>query len=224
MTWQSSALCTQYLPSYEATYTISRDGKPTAKQKTTFEQQTNNQFVLKDVTKGTHGLASLSGFERTETTHFELSDMNVVDIKHKMKQEVAFKSKVFKFNANVNDNSISGKNKKEDFSVQSDITPISSHMLPWWLSILVCDGAQSITIPVMKSKRIKTYQFKVTEEKQGLIKVDRVYESGVDRSTSTWLDKNMQCFPVKTRHQESDDPVIETVLINHQFMTNSTGK
>ncbi len=213
----TSASAATYLPDYEATYTITRDGKPTAEQRSSFKRQPNNQFMLKDVTKGTHGLASFTGFERTETTHYSLDGMNLLDIKHKMDQEVAFKNKSFKFTAQRASNTIEGKSKKKAFSLTVDTKPISSHMLPWWLSVMVCDGAKSIAIPVMKSKRIKTYQFKVIEDELGLIRVDRVYAPGTNRSTSTWLDKKMHCFPVKTRHQENDEPVIETALKTHQF-------
>ena len=206
-----------WLPDYQATYTIKRDGKPTAEQKSTFKRTADGGYWLQDKTKGTHGLASLSGFERKETSQFYLDDQTLTGIDHSMQQEVAFKTKRFKFNTAVGSDTIEGKHKKKPFSVRTNEKPISSHMIPWWISAMVCQGDQNIALNVMKSNKIKTYHFKVTDEQQNLIQVERVYDAGVQRSTSMWLDKNKNCFPVKTQHQEGDDPVVETVLKKHQF-------
>ena len=206
-----------WLPDYQATYTIIRDGKPTAEQKTTFKRTADGGYFLQDKTKGTHGLASLSGFERKETSQFYLDEQTVTGIDHKMQQEVAFKTKKFKFNTAVGSNTIQGKHKKKPFELRATDKPISSHMIPWWVSAMACQGDQEMTLAVLKSNKIKTYHFKVTERQQSLIKVERIYDAGVQRATSMWLDQEKQCFPIKTQHQEGDDPMVETVLKKHQF-------
>lgn len=208
----------EYLPDFEATYLISRGGKPTAIQRTTFTRLADNSFRLQDKTEGTHGLAAWTGFERTETSSFVLEGLKIQAINHEMKQDVAFSNKHFKFNAEQNNDLISGQTKKVSFQLNSTTKPISSHMLPWWLSLMVCEGQQLITIPVLKSKNIKTYRFKVTDASTDVIQVDRIYDANSVKSTQVWLDSKMNCFPVKTRHSEQGEPVIETTLEKHNLL------
>lgn len=198
---------------FEATYTISRDGKPAAQQITTFSKINNNQYLLTDQTKGTHGLASMTGFKRNESTQFETNVSRITSIDHKMQQKVVFSKKSHRFKSDGN--VITGKAKKP-FKFETNNKPISTHMLPLWLSMMTCQGKKNITLEVLKSEQIKTYQFKVYEEPDHY-RVERQYPKGKQRSTSTWLDKSRQCFPVRTVHQEKSEPIVETKLAHLKF-------
>ena len=202
---------------YVATYQILRDGKPTAKQTTELRALGGHRYSLKDRTKGTHGLASMTGFERTESTEFKLQGLMLMAIEHRMKQAVAFSKRVFQFKAAEGSNRIQGKHKKEAFELETDQLPVSAHMMPWWLGYQWCLGTQPKSVTVLKSKQLRTYQFKATHEADNTVRLDRVYPADADKSTSTWLDTQRHCLPIKTRHQEGDDPVIETVLKSHHL-------
>ncbi len=206
--------------SYEATYSVSRGGKAMAKQTTTYLSSAK-QHKLSDSTEGTHGLASFTGFKRTETTLFETAQGKVTSIDHNMRQKVAFKKKSYQFKLSATENTINGKNKKP-FKIETHIKPISSHMLPLWLSAQVCKKASSqvkkISIPVLKSKNIKTYDFNIYAEAEHLIRVERVYPTDSQKSSMIWLNKNTNCLPVKTLHKETDEPVIETTLLTHNLL------
>ncbi|VAW44710.1 hypothetical protein MNBD_GAMMA02-824 [hydrothermal vent metagenome] len=207
--------------SYQATYTVSRGGKAMAEQTTTFKSVSPNQYTLTDVTKGTHGLASFTGFERTETTHFQFEHNQTIAVEHNMQQKVAFKSKSYQFKALATENTISGQGKQA-FTLETTIKPISSHMLPLWLSIQACDDTKQLTnhinVPVLKSKRIKIYEFSIIDESPQLYRVDRIYPTDTQRSSQIWLDKNKQCLPIKTQHREPEEPVIETNLSTHKLI------
>lgn len=202
---------------YVAQYQILRDGKPTAQQTTEFQVLGDQQFRLIDRTKGTHGLASMTGFERNESTQFKLHGSTLMATEHHMKQEVAFSKRQFQFEAPEGTSHISGKHKKESFQISSTQRPISAHMIPWWLGHQWCQGKSVNSVMVLKSKQLKTYHFSATVESANLVRLDRVYPDDTEKSTSTWLDTSRQCLPVKTRHQEGNDPVIETVLKSHQL-------
>ncbi len=132
-----------------------------------------------------------------------------------MHQKVAFKSKSYNFKSSLTEDIISGKNK-QTFIIETKLKPISSHMLPLWLSMKVCAENQQLpkrlSTPVLKSKNIKIYDFDVFDENQNFYRVDRVYPTDKQRISQIWLDKNMQCLPTKTKHKEADEPVIETIL------------
>ncbi len=214
----TAASAMQLPSSFEATYLVTRGGKPTGEQQTQFKHEPNHQFSLSDVTRGTHGLASFSGFKRTEKTRFSFSNNQITAISHDMQQKVAFSRKSYQFSARQDEPMIQGQAKKP-FLIQSNIKPISSHLLPVWLSAQACNGVSHISIPVLKSDSIKTYEFKVQPDDAGLYRADRVYPPNSKKSSQIWFDKHLSCFPIKAKHQNEDDPAIETNLIEHRFLT-----
>ncbi len=198
-------------PAFEATYLITRDGKPTAEQHTKLTQQNAAQYQLTDITKGTHGLASFTGFKRSEHTTFELQAQSIQVNQHQMQQKVAFKKKKFSFRTDAETGQISG-HYKDDFVLQAEVHPISPHLLPIWLSTLVCGTTTEFTVPVLKSDHVKYYQFKTEPQADNTTLVTRIYPANSDRSTQMWFDQDNHCLPVKTQHREGDDPLIETTL------------
>ncbi len=200
-------------PAFEATYAISRGGKPTAEQVTRFSNKSNS-FRLNDQTTGTHGLAAMTGFSRIETTDFSISQNTISEIKHLMKQNIAFSKKSYQFEKQ--NNAIIGKGKKK-FTISSETIPISAHLMPIWLSSMVCSGMTQIKIPVLKSNKVKDYYFSVFDESDLYYRVERQYSKDSSRSTKIWFDKSQHCFPTKTLHQEKDDPSIATQLMHVKF-------
>ena len=138
-----------------------------------------------------------------------------------MQQKVAFQRKSFQFKALANNNTIVG-HEKQAFTLETTVKPISSHMLPLWLSAQVCRAKKQhnkqISIPVLKSKRIKTYQFLIFNESHQFFRLERIYPANTQRSSEIWLDKNKNCLPTKTLHREADEPVIETKLLTHNII------
>lgn len=210
---------TTFPVNYQATYEVSRGGKVLAEQTTTFESVTPNQYTLTDITQGTRGLASFTGFKRSETTHFEFNHDQIITIEHSMRQKVAFKNKYYQFKLQKNNTTITGKSKQA-FTIETALKPISSHMLPLWIGSQVCQESSPLTeltnVPVLKSKLIKNYDFTVIDEGNHLYRVERIYPAETQRSSQIWLDKSQNCLPVKTHHKEAEKPAIETKLLTHK--------
>ena len=216
-TTNAQVFAADLLPPFKATYEITRDGNLTAEQTSTLAHQADGQMLLKDVTKGTHGLASFTGFERTESTTFKADDSHLKVQSHQMKQSVAFSKRSFQFALDPSQNKINGKDKKP-FVIAADSNPLSAHLMPIWISALVCAGETEFKLAVLKSKRLKTYEFKAYKESESVIRVERIYGPDTDRSTQTWFDLNNHCLPIKSKHRNADKPVIATRLIKHQFL------
>ena len=210
-------LATELIAPFEATYEVTRGGDLTAEQTSTLKIQPNGLFFLRDVTKGTHGLASFTGFERTESTTFKPVDGRHGVQSHQMHQSAAFSKRSFQFTLDQTQNKINGKDKKP-FVISAASDPLSAHLMPIWISALVCAGETHFQLPVLKSKRLKTYEFKAYKESDSVIRVDRIYGPDSDRSTQSWFDLKNHCLPIKTKHRKADKPVIVTRLIKHRFL------
>ncbi len=90
----------QALNSYQATFDVLRNGKVMAEQKTKLAQVGADQFLLNDLTLGKHGLASLTGFERSEGSYFSVLNSSWVVSKHNMQQKVTFSKRDYAFHQN----------------------------------------------------------------------------------------------------------------------------
>lgn len=193
---------------YSAEYEVRRNGKTMAKQTTSLTQTGNNQYQLKDHTKGTHGMASFTGFQRTENSQFTVNKQEWHVQQHQMKQKVTLSKRHFSFTQNHDQPFIEGVHKKESFQIkQFDKQPISSHMLPLRIAYLAChQGVDSFQIDVLKSKKISHYHF-TTSSSDGLIKVSRLYPQSKNKSSHIWLDPNRHCLTIKTQYTEGDTKV-----------------
>jgi len=138
---------------YQAEYQITRGDKPTAQQSTELIVIKPQHYKLTDRTKGTHGLASVTGFERTESTEFTLDGVKLLAINHRMKQDVAYSKREFQFNQSAGSAEITGKHQKKACSISSDQPPVSAHMIPWWLGHLACNGMTPERVNLLKSKQ-----------------------------------------------------------------------
>ncbi len=204
-------------PSFTAEYQITRNDKIIATQKTTFKYSDSN-YILTDQTRGTHGMASLTGFERNETSEGILLNSTFKVLKHRMQQKVLFSKKSYQFSWQKKDDQYLGSYKKQPFTVKSPHSVISSHMMPIQLAQLACQGATQASFYVLKNKKAKQYQFTIERTANGLLKSSRVYPLPTQKKTESWLDPQQNCLTIKTRHQDTDE-VIETSLINIKLLT-----
>ncbi len=180
------------MPPFEAKYQVKRGGKVVAEQTTKLSRQ-GESFILYDQTIATKGMASWIGFKRQERSDFHYINDNasVQATSHLMKQVT---------------------HKDKTLTVASDQPLISTHMMPLQIGLLACQGLQQIQVHVLKNKRVKTYRFSVTTQRDGLLKVSRAYPKGSQRKTTSWLDPTRQCLTTKTQHKNESEPLIETTL------------
>ncbi len=202
----------QVLADFSAQYDVLRNGKVMAKQTTSLKKIAPNQYLLNDNTTGTHGMASFTGFQRAEGSHFVTEKSLWTVQKHNMRQKVAFSKRTYEFSQNNDIKQIEGKHKNQSFVINhySD-QPISSHMLPLRIAFLTChQGLSTFEVSTLKSKKINRYRFTVSKDKE-LFKISRQYPESSPKSSDIWLDPNQNCLPIKTKHHDGED-LIETQL------------
>ncbi|WP_154223426.1 hypothetical protein [Marinicella rhabdoformis] len=186
-----------------------------AEQKTTLKKSPEGLYILSDETTGTHGLASFTGFERSETSRFSTNNSHWSVYQHNMIQKVAFSKRQFNFSNNQQQTQIQGTHKKKPFTASNKEHPVSSHMLAVRLSALAClDDQTAFTVPVLKSKKISRYHFTAETLDNKLIKVSREYPKQSTRQSHIWFDPEQNCLAIKTSYTD-DDSLIETKI--HTF-------
>ncbi len=205
------------LKPFEAKYSISRDGKKTGEQTTQLTQLGDNLWQIKDQIIGTNGLASVIGFSRTEITEFTVNEGLFQATKHSMEQKAAFSKKRYDFvwNTAAQIFDITHKDKKSTYVPQQKHI-ISTHLMPIALAYAACQQQQSIELKVLKNKQPKTYQFKIDTNTPKT--AQRVYGEQVKKTTKTWFDESKQCLPIKQIHQNHDEPLIETQLLDFTWL------
>jgi len=205
------------LKPFTATYQISRGGKVTAQQTTRLTQISDTLWQIEDNIIGTKGMASLMGFKRTEITQFELTNEQIVATQHKMRQKVAFSKRNYNFIYDKSKSEYSGTYKDKPFTISTNQTKpvISSQLLPLAIAIEACNNQSEADFNVIKSNSSKTYHFRFEKNKQPT--ANRVYPPNSKKKTQSWLDQTKHCWPTKQLHSESDEPTIETTLIEFKW-------
>ena len=206
------------LKPFEAKYSISRNDKKTGEQITRLTQLDDNLWKIEDQIIGTNGLASVIGFNRTETTEFTEIDGQYHAIRHNMKQKAAFSKKQYKFtwNESTQNFDIIHKGTQVTYSPQNAHL-ISAQMMPIALSKAACRQQQNLNLSVLKHKKPKTYRFSIQQQTQK-ITAHRLYDAGVKKTTETWFDETKNCLPSKQIHKDHDEPVIKTQLIEFTWL------
>lgn len=211
------------LTPFVAQYQVKRGGKVVAEQSTTLSRNSEG-YVLYDQTIATKGMASWIGFQRQERSEFQIApDTSLFEAnKHQMKQDASISHREYQFDR-LNDHQFKVLHKKENTTVSADQPIIATHMMPLQIGLLACQGKRQINLNILKNKRIKTYHFSVTIEHNGLLKVSRNYPKDSKRKTTSWLDPKQNCLTTQTRHQNDDEPLIETTLKSFSSSQESIG-
>jgi len=206
---------------FEARYRIYKDGDEMGESvvKLLHDQ---NHWRLDSVVRGTHGLASLLGFKRSETTVFDWKyqppDDLWLPLSYRFSQKIAFKKKTSQFQYAPKTGLATGKSGSKTWQLPVKPPFISPSLVILTLAKDLCDGQQDMRYRVLDKGKIKDYHFTVVGTENGLIKVTKEHGSP-ERITESWHDPQRQCLNVRSRHKEPGDDWLETVLVSTTIET-----
>ena len=209
---------------FEARYRVSEDGDEMGESVVRlFRDQ--NHWRLDSVVRGTHGLASLLGFKRTESTLFDWRyqppDDLWLPLSYRFSQKVAFKKKTSQFQYDPKTGIAHGKSGSRSWQLPIKPPFITPNLVVLTLARDLCDGQQDIHYRVLDKGKVKDYHFTVVGTEKGLIKVTKEHGSP-ERVTESWHDPRRQCLNVRSRHKEPGDDWLETVLVSTSLRPEAT--
>ncbi len=201
---------------FKAEYKVFKDGKEIGTS--SIELTKDDPFYkITDRTNGTHGMASLLGFKRTEETLFTNSGIQFHPDFYKMKQKVAFNKRQSDYQVDNETQMVYGKHKGDDWQIKTPPSFLTPNLVSLKLFQDVCSGkTNNLNYKVLKRGEVVDYKFKITSKKDNIIEVDKIH-SKPSRVTKTWLDSSQHCLPVRTYHKEGDDDALETKIKNVTF-------
>lgn len=197
---------------FEAEYEVFRDDKILGSSSVKLSKSDN--YTLSDITKGTHGLASILGFSRFEETQFSHSGELFNPINYQMKQKVAFRKR--QSNYKIFDGKITGKSKGGNWELNKPETFFSTpNLVKLNLAADVCNGKiDNLVYPVIDKAKVKNMTFILDSVKENIYELS-IQHNKDTRSTKLWLDKNKNCLSVRTIHIEKGEKM-ETKLISYK--------
>ncbi len=197
---------------FKADYTVFKDGKQIGSSSIELSKEAPF-YTIADKTKGTHGMASLLGFKRSETTLFTEENGDLVPESYQMKQKVAFNKRASEYQVDRENNKVYGSYKGDNWQLEVTDNFLTPNLVSLRLFNDVCEGKRSgLDYHVLKKGKIQSYRFVITSQKDNIVEVDKIH-SKPTRITKMWLDTNKHCLPVKTYHIEDDDDALETKLV-----------
>ena len=197
---------------FKAEYTVFKDSKKIGLS--SIELSYDAPFyTIKDITNGTHGMASFLGFKRFETSLFTEKEGVFTPESYSMNQKVAFNKRQSDYQVDHESHIVVGKHKGDNWQLEAPTTFSTPNLVSLTLFQDICAGkTQNLNYTVIKDGKIKPYNFKITSTKDNIVEVDKLH-SKPERITKTWLDTKQKCLPVRTYHIEEGEDPIETKLI-----------
>jgi len=182
---------------FKADYTVSKNGKQIGKS--SIELNKNEPFyTITDKTTGTHGMASLLGFKRSETTIFLEENGELIPKSYQMKQKIAFNKRHSEYQVNSDNHKVVGKHRGDDWQLDTTDKFLTPNLVSLNLFNDICAGKRSdLNYKVLKKGKIQSYKFIITSQKDNIIEVDKIH-SKPTRITKMWLDINEHCLPIRT--------------------------
>ncbi len=205
---------------FKADYQVFKDGKKIGTS--SIELVKDDPFYkIIDKTNGTHGMASLLGFKRSEETLFTHVNGEFHPDYYKMRQKVAFNKRQSDYQVDNETQMVYGKHKGDDWQTKTPSRFLTPNLVSLKLSQDICSGKKdNLSYKVLKRGELVNYSFKITSQNDNIIEVDKIH-SKPTRITKTWLDTKQQCVPVRTYHKEGDDDALETKLKSVVFQKNN---
>lgn len=211
------------LEPFEARYVIYEDGDEMGESLVQL-QKSQDHWQISSQVRGTHGMASLLGFKRKESTIFDWQPQATIPWRprsYRFSQKVAFKKKTSQYETNPTNGQVSGKTGSKKWQLRPETPFITPNLVVLALADDLCRGKQDMRYQVLDKGKIKDYHFTVVGNENGLIKVAKEHGSP-ERITESWHDPQRQCLNVRSRHKEPGGDWLETVLVNSQTKTDSS--
>ncbi len=201
---------------FKADYTVFKDGKQIGKSSMQLTKD-KSFFTIADKTNGTHGMASLLGFKRSESTVFTEKDGVLIPESYQMKQKVAFNKQAseYKIDRQIDRDKqqVAGSYKGDDWQLDTIDSFLTPNLVSLKLFNDICAGNKNdLTYQVLKKGKLKTYNFTVTSKQDNILEVDKIH-SNPSTITKMWLDTNKQCLPIRTYHIQEGEDSLETKLV-----------
>ncbi|MCF6319954.1 MAG: hypothetical protein L3J83_11900, partial [Proteobacteria bacterium] len=127
---------------FKADYTVFKDGKQIGRSSIELSKDTPF-YTITDKTKGTHGMASLLGFKRSETTLFTEQNGTFIPESYQMKQKVAFNKRASEYQVDRENNKAYGSYKGDDWQLDVTDTFLTPNLVSLRLFNDVCEGKRS---------------------------------------------------------------------------------
>ncbi|MCF6318907.1 MAG: hypothetical protein L3J83_06475 [Proteobacteria bacterium] len=201
---------------FKADYTVFKDGKQIGKSSMQLTKD-KSFYTITDKTNGTHGMASLLGFKRSESTVFTETDGALIPESYQMQQKVAFNKKVsgYQIDRQIDRDKqqVTGSYKGDDWQLDTTDSFLTPNLVSLKLFNDICaENNSDLTYQVLKKGKLQTYNFTITSKKDNILEVDKIH-SNPSRITKMWLDTNKQCLPIRTYHIQEGEDSLETKLV-----------
>ncbi len=197
---------------FKADYTVFKDGKQIGNSSIELSKDAPF-YTITDKTKGTHGMASLLGFKRSEITLFTEQNGDFIPESYQMKQKVAFNKRASEYQVDHENNQVYGSYKGDGWKLEVTDNFLTPNLVSLRLFNDVCEGKRSgLDYQVLKKGKIQPYRFVITSQKDNIVEVDKIHSKS-SRITKMWLDINKQCLPIRTYHIEKGEDSLETKLV-----------
>lgn len=215
----ASVASAKRLEPFNLKFEVSRNGKALGEARLNLRSVGENKWEFVSETKGTRGLAGLSGVSIREHSLFRWNGERLQALKYQFDQEVAFKSKQRTLDIDPETKLISGTDDNGEFNLTYADDTLDRNLVVLALAIDLRANKKTLSYRVAGKRKIDIHRYVIAGSEKIMIgkaevealRIDRVRDE-VGRSTTTWIAPSLHYLPIRIRQLEPDGETIEMRL------------
>ncbi|PXV54651.1 Protein of unknown function [Dyella jiangningensis] len=204
---------------FTATYQVSQGGQVIGEAVITLKSANGNQWIYRNQTKGTAGIAAALGANSTETTTFRWNNNAPETVSYDYNMDAGFKKKQRHTEVNWTSGQVTVDEGKGPMTYPSAPGIVDRNTTPYAIGLALRTGKQDVSLPVAVKRNVETQEFKVAGKDAvkvpaGSFQAERVVRSGDENAFSAWYAP--QKYPVPVKLTQSDGGNLELQLVDYK--------
>ena len=208
---------------YRAEYEVLRNGKPMGRGEVTLADSGNGRWELRSITRGTEGLAGLSGAEISERSTLRVDGDAIETIDYQQRQDMAWKTRERSVSVDAAAGRITSRDRRGEhaFAYQPGVLDRQAVVLGLARDLAAGKTGELTYVMVDRDEfGPERYRVGATETVNvpagalDAVRVERLRSGSKGRTTLSWLDPAQGYVPVRVLQTEPDGDSFEMRLIS----------
>ncbi len=211
---------------FSARYEVLRNGRSLGEATLTLARGSDDRWRFESETRGTRGLAALSGVEISEQSTFRWRGLLPELIEYDYRQSVAMRRRSRSLRIDPERQAILSRQDDRMWELRREDGVIDRNTVALAIIAAVAAGRADLSFRVADRDDVETQRYRVAGREQvrvragefNAILIERIREKP-GRETDTWLAPDLGYLAVRIRHREADGETLEMRLLSHDLGT-----
>jgi hypothetical protein len=209
---------------FSARYEVLRNGRTLGEARMALTRGSDDSWRFESETRGTRGLASLTGVEIHERSIFRWRGQIPELVEYDYRQTVAMRRRERSLRVDADDNAIVSRQDDRQWLLRFEDGVSDRNAVVLGLIAAVAAGRADLAFRVADRDDVESQRYRIAGRERvqvpagefDAVRIERIREKP-GRDTDTWLAPALSHLPVRIRHREADGESLELRLVDHDL-------